>query len=48
MRSDEVTHHAKVQSPEKGQYQNSRYGRIRRKDIHPTEGDLGIDSVSMS
>jgi len=42
MRSDEVAQpvpmyrdHAEVQSPEQGQNRNSRYGRLRYKDIHP-------------
>ena len=29
-------------------HRNGRYGRDRHKDIHLTEGGLGIDSVSMS
>ncbi|MEX2592008.1 MAG: hypothetical protein WD426_04485 [Anditalea sp.] len=53
MRSDEVTHAAEVQSlSNQDQYQNSRYGSDRHKDtyrqVHLTEGDLGIDSFSMS
>lgn len=45
MRSDEVAHHAKVQSPEKGENRNSRYGRVRYKDIHLTEGDLSMSGT---
>jgi len=45
MRSDEVAHHAEVQSPEQGQNRNSRYGRLRYKDIHLTEGDLPMSGT---
>jgi len=47
IRSDEVPHAAEVQNPGKGQYQNSRCSSDRHKDIHLTEGGLGIDLFSM-
>ena len=40
IRSDEVPHAAEVQSPERGQYRNSRCSSDRHKDIHLTEGGL--------
>ena len=40
MRSDEVTHAAKVQNSAKRLYRNSRCSRDRQKDIRLTEGAL--------
>ena len=40
IRSDEVAHDTEVQHLARGQYQNSRCGSDRYKDIHLTEGGL--------
>ena len=47
IRSDEVSHAAEVQNPERGSSRNSRCSRHRHKDIRLTEGDLKLYEIQI-